>query len=360
VMSVMISFSSWNGLKNHANGYLITDVLKGELGFQGFVVSDWDGIDQIHPEDYYQSVVDAINAGIDMAMISSRYNEYLDVLDRAVENGDIAGERIDDAVRRILRVKFLLGLFDHPFADPALESSVRSTAHKEIAAQAVRESLVLLKNEGAALPIAEGVTTILVAGENSTGKQAGGWTLGWQGVNYNEVLGTTIFDGIRNRAGAGTEVLYDSEGEFDQFAGKAPIGIVIVAEDSYAEGIGDRADLRLTGEEDELIRRMRAKAEKLIVIIISGRPLVITPQYGLADAWVAAWLPGSEGAAAADVLFGDYPFTGKTPYAWPRSNAQLPVNVNNAAGLTGCQAPLFPFGYGLGDAGSQPIEWLAC
>ncbi|MGB7538147.1 MAG: glycoside hydrolase family 3 protein [Anaerolineales bacterium] len=362
VMSVMVSFSSWNGTKMHAQRYLITSVLKDELGFQGFVVSDWAGINQIQPDDYYASVVAAINAGIDMAMIPDSYINFITSVNQAVKNEDITLERIDDAVARILRVKFLMGLFDHPYADPVFQPTVRSKEHLALAAQAVRESLVLLKNDSGALPIDSGAKKILVAGigAENTGLQSGGWTLGWQGINTNDVVGSTILNGIRLKAGSGTEILYRSAGMFNDFQGKAPVGIVVVSEPSYSEGVGDKADLRLSQDDIDVIERMRPKVEKLIVLILSGRPLVITDEYPLADAWVAAWLPGSEGAAAADVLFGDYPFTGKTPYTWPRSNDQLPINVNNSAGLTGCQAPLFPFGYGLGDSSAVPIEWMEC
>jgi beta-glucosidase len=361
-MSVMVSFSSWNGTKMHAQRYLITGVLKGELNFQGFVVSDWGGIDLIDPADYYGSVVTAVNAGIDMAMIPESCVNFITSLQQAVKNEDVSLERIDDAVTRILRVKFLLGLFDHPYADPAYPQTIRSTEHLELAARAVRESLVLLKNDSNALPIGENTSEILVAGvgADDTGLQSGGWTLGWQGTNYDDVVGSTILDGIRLQAGNNTKVLYRSAGMFNDLAGKAEVGIVVVAEPTYAEGVGDRADLRLSQDDVDVIQRMRSKVEKLIVVILSGRPLVITDQYPLADAWVAAWLPGSEGAAVADVLFGDYPFTGKTSYSWPRSNEQLPINVNNSAGLTDCQAPLFPFGYGLGDEASIPIQWMEC
>jgi beta-glucosidase len=361
-MSVMASFSSWNGTKMHANRYLLTSILKEELGFQGFIVSDWAGINQILPDDYYQSVVTAINAGIDMAMIPDSYTNFITTLNQAVKNEDVTLNRIDDAVTRILRAKFLMGLFDHPHAEPALQAAIRSTEHLDIAARAVRESLVLLKNDSAALPVNPNAGLILVAGivADNTGVQSGGWTLEWQGIGTNDVVGSTILTGIRLHAGSGTEVRYRSAGMFNDLQGTAPVGIVVVGEIPYAEGIGDRADLRLSQDDIDVIERMRPKVDKLIVVILSGRPLVITDEYPLADAWVAAWLPGSEGAAVADVLFGDYSFTGKTPYTWPRSNAQLPINVNNSAGLTGCQAPLFPFGYGLGNPSEVPIQWMAC
>jgi beta-glucosidase len=358
-MSVMVSFSSWNGVKMHAQRYLITDVLKGELGFHGFVVSDWGGINQVDP-DYYQAVVTAINAGIDMNMVPNYYQKFIGTMKFAVMNGDIPQERIDDAVRRILRAKFMLGLFENPYGDPSLAVTVGSEEHRALARQAVRESLVLLKNDNNALPIDKNVSTILVAGINSTGFQAGGWTLEWQGEQRNSLVGTTILEGVQELVGPNTQVLYDDLAQFANFSGRAPVGIAIVGEIPYAEGMGDRADLTLCQKDLLVIDALRPKVDELIVVILSGRPLVITDQYQSADAWVAAWLPGSEGAGVADVLFGDYPFVGKLPYTWPRSNDQLPLNINNATGLTGCAAPLFPFGYGLGNAGSQPIEWLDC
>jgi beta-glucosidase len=358
-MSVMVSFSSWNGVKMHAQRYLLTDVLKGELGFRGFVVSDWGGINQVDP-NYYKAVVTAINAGIDMNMVPYYYQMFIDTMKQAVMNGDITQERIDDAVRRILRAKFMLGLFENPYGDPSLAVTIGSDEHRALARQAVRKSLVLLKNDNNALPIDKNVSTILVAGINSTGVQAGGWTLDWQGEQRNTLAGTTILEGIQEVVGPNTQVLYNSSGQFASFSGKAPVGIAIVGEMPYAEGMGDRADLTLYKVDLLVINALRPKVDKLIVVILSGRPLVITDQYQTADAWVAAWLPGSEGAGVADVLFGDYLFVGKLPYTWPRSNDQLPLNINNSADLTGCAAPLFPFGYGLGGAGSQPIEWLNC
>jgi beta-glucosidase len=361
-LSVMISYSSWNGTPMHAQRYLITTVLKGELGFRGFVVSDFGGIAQIDPSDYYTSVVTAVNAGIDMGMISDSYSQFISTVRQGVQNGDITQERIDDAATRILRVKFLLGLFDHPLSDPAYQSAVRSDAHLETARRAVRESLVLLKNDGRALPIDKNVPLVLVAGvgADNTGMQSGGWTNGWQGAPTNDVVGSTILAGIRAIVGGQTQVIYRSGGMFNDISGTAPVGIAVVGELPYAEGVGDRADLRLSADDVDTINRLRSKVDKLIVIILSGRPLVITDEFRTADAWVAAWLPGSEADAIAGVLFGDYPFTGALPYTWPRSNSQLPLNENNDAGLTGCNAPLFPYGYGLGRNGSAPIPWIDC
>jgi beta-glucosidase len=361
-MSVMVSFSSWNGTRLHGHRYLVTSVLKDEMQFPGFVISDYRGMDQIYPDDYYASIVQSVNAGVDMNMVPLDAASFIGVVRKAVEDGDISMARIDDAVTRILRVKFMMGLFEHPYSDQVYWRTVRSSEHIALARQAVQESLVLLKNENGALPLSRDVPLLLVAGRgaDSTGLQTGGWTLSWQGVTGQEVVGTTILDGIERLAGDGCEVRYRSAGVWDDVEGIAPAGIVVVAEDPYAEGVGDKGDLALAPADVALIEQMRPKVEKLAVVILSGRPMVITEQYQMVDAWVAAWLPGSEGDAIADVLFGDVPFTGRTPYTWPRSNRQLPINVNNSAGKTGCDAPLFPYGYGLGDAGSQPIEWIDC
>jgi beta-glucosidase len=357
-MSVMVSYSSWNGTKMHAQKYLITDVLKGELGFKGFVVSDWGGIDQINPGDYYKSVVAAVNAGVDMNMVPYDYLRFIEAMKQAVENGDIPKGRIDDAVRRILMVKFMLGLFDHPYPDPALQATIRSQEHLDLAREAVRRSLVLLTNDDNTLPLARDVPRLLVAGEgaDNIGMQVGGWTIEWQGKLGNATPGTTILDGIKAVVSADTIVKYNRFGNFDD---RAEIGVVVVGEHPYAEGVGDAADLSLSDTDIGVITRTRAQVDRLVVIILSGRPLVITDQLALADAWVAAWLPGTEGAGVADVLFGDQPFTGKLPYTWPRSNEQLPININNMGDRTGCNGPLFPFGYGL-EFGGSTTDFLDC
>jgi len=356
--SVMISYSSLNGIKMHAQRYWITDVLKGELAFKGFVVSDWGGIEQIDT-DYYTAVVTAINAGIDMSMVPVEYVKYSDTIMQAVGNGDITEERINDAVRRILTVKFELGVFNHPYFESGLLKQVGSAEHRSIARQAVRESLVLLKNDSVALPLSKDTRLIYVAGQGSDDvrMQCGGWTTGDLKGNGDLQTGTTLLEGIRSVVSRDATVEYNTAGEFD---GVADVGIVVVGERPYAEGLGDASDLRLTSTDIQTIANLRAHSQKLVVVILSGRPLIITSQFQKADAWVAAWLPGTEGAGVADVLFGDFPFVGKLPDTWPRFNSQLPINRNNSADLTGCSAPLFPYGYGLGEAGSQPIEWLDC
>jgi beta-glucosidase len=356
-MSVMASFSSWNGTKMHAQKGLIADVLKGELGFKGFIISDWGGIDQISP-DYYTAIITGINAGVDMNMVPYDYIRYIDTMKQAVAKGDIEQERIDDAVRRILTVKFMLGLFDHPKSDPALISSIRSPEHLELAREAVRKSLVLLKNDDETLPLSKDTKSILVAGQgaDNIGMQCGGWTIEWQGKSGNITTGTTILDGIKATVSRTTQVKYNRSGEFNE---DAEIGIVVVGEEPYSEGVGDVNDLRLSEADINAIKNTKTHVKKLIVVILSGRPLVITNQVDQADAWVAAWLPGTEGSGIADVLFGDYPFTGKLSFSWPRSNEQLPININNASGKTGCDAPLFPFGYGLKYGETTPAS-LEC
>jgi beta-glucosidase len=340
-MCVMVSFSSWQDTKMHAHKYLLTDVLKGELGFQGFVVSDWGGIDQI-PGNYYSDVVTSINAGIDMVMVPYDYVEFIDTLTQAVENGDVPMARIDDAVRRILAVKFQLGLFERPFSDAALLPLVGSAEHREVAREAVRESLVLLKNEGDTLPLTKDPAVIFVAGSgaNDVGMQCGGWTIEWQGALGSITPGTTVLQAIEDTVAAGTVVRYNQGGDFAQNEdyNRADVGIVVVGETPYAEGVGDDFDLSLSEGDVEAIERVRQVADEVVLIVISGRPLIITEQLDNCDAVVAAWLPGSEGQGVADVLFGDYPFTGKLSYTWPRSMEQVPL---------GSGEPLFPFGYGL-------------
>jgi beta-glucosidase len=335
--SIMVSFSSWGGLKMHAQKHLLTDVLKGELAFDGFLVSDWQGIDQI-PGDYYRDVVTAINAGIDMIMVPYDYNAFIDNLTRAVGKGDVPAERIDGAVRRILRVKFELGLFERPFSDESLRPLIATEEHLDLALEAVRKSLVLLKNEDNTLPLAQDTPLIFAAGRaaDDVGMQCGGWTIEWQGESGPITPGVTILEGIKNTVSERTTIRYDQSGQFE---GIADVGIVVVGEMPYAEGVGDRADLSLSAADVALIEQVREHCERLVIILISGRPMIITGQISLADAFVAAWLPGTEGEGIAQVLFGDDPFTGKLSYTWPRSMEQVPTNEGDT--------PLFPVGYGL-------------
>lgn len=362
--SVMVSYSSWNGVKMHGHDYLINTVLKEELGFEGFVVSDWQAINQLDP-DYYTAVVTAINAGVDMNMVPYDYRTFMAVMLKAVEAGDIPMSRIDDAVSRILRVKFALGLFERPLADESLLGEVGAEAHREVARQAVRESLVLLQNTDGALPLkTDAISTIFIAGEaaDDIGMQSGGWTIEWQGQGGDITAGTTLLEAVEAAVTPETEVHFDRFGKFEDVtdaagnAVRADVGIVVLGERPYAEGVGDRDDLSLN---PTIIERVAGQAEIVIVVLYSGRPLIITDALPMADAWVAAWLPGTEGAGLTDVLFGEYPFTGTLSYSWPRSMAQLPFDFANLA-AEGCEAPLFPFGYGLTTADVAAVEILDC
>jgi beta-glucosidase len=343
--NVMVSHSIWGGVRMHAQKYLLTDVLKKELGFAGFLVSDWGSIDAIGP-DYYTSVVTSINAGVDMAMVPYDGHRFTTNLTQAVEKGDVSLARIDDAVRRILTIKFELGLFERPFGDESLLPLVGSEAHRAVAREAVRRSLVLLKNDDGTLPLSKEIPLILVAGQaaDDIGLQCGGWTIAWQGQAGDIAPGTTVLAGIRAAVSENVTVRYDAVGNFDNADALgaevvADVGIVVLSEEPYAEGEGDRADLHLPDADVALLQRVRPRCRRLAIILISGRPMILTEQLPLADALVAAWLPGTEGDGVAQALFGDYPFTGKLPYGWPRSMDQVSRKQGDD--------PLFPFGYGL-------------
>ena len=362
--SIMISFSSWGGQKMHANGYLINDVLKGELGFTGFVVSDWGGVDQVD-SNYDEAVIASINAGIDMNMVPYDAERFINSLTAAVESGAVSQERIDDAVRRILTVKFELGLFERGLPDESLLDQVGSDEHRALARDAVRQSLVLLQNEDGALPLDKEAPVIFVAGEaaDDIGMQLGGWSISWQGMPGDTTEGTTILEAIEEVAAG--EVHFNRFGRYERIvddAGNpivADVGIIVLAERPYAEGEGDRADLALSQPEIDLVARVRDQSEKVVVILMSGRPLLIESVLANSDAFVAAWLPGTEAQGIADVLFGDYEFTGRLPYTWPRTMEQVTVD-KSALSDSGCEAPLFPYGYGLTTAEDGHVELLSC
>ncbi|MDX1601356.1 MAG: glycoside hydrolase family 3 N-terminal domain-containing protein, partial [Anaerolineales bacterium] len=343
--SIMVSFSSWNGTKMHAHRYLLTDVLKGEYGFGGLLVSDWQAIDQLSP-NYYECVLRSVNAGLDMIMVPFDYQRFIATLKKAVEAGDVPLKRVDDAVRRILTVKAELGLFQRKAEEEPPPTILGSDEHRRLAREAVRKSLVLLKNQDRTLPLAKDVDHVIVAGAaaDSVGLQCGGWTIEWLGDTDDVMPGMSILDSVRRTVSAETKIDFSPTGEFCEES-VADVGIVCLHEPPYAEGVGDRDDLRLTAEEVSLLERVRARCRRSVVIIISGRPLVISEQLPLAEVWLAAWLPGTEGQGITDVLFGDYRPGGKLPYTWPRSNDQLPSNIGRTA--AGDSAPLFPFGFGL-------------
>jgi beta-glucosidase len=342
-LNIMVSFSSWGGLKMHAHRYLLTEVLKGELNFAGFLISDWMGISQLSP-DYYECVVTSINAGLDMIMVPYEYRLFIDTLTTAVEAGDVPLARINDAVRRILRVKIELGLFEHPFAAEDTLDLVGSAAHRAVAREAVAKSAVLLKNDAQTLPLDKNIPHLLLAGQGAhdIGLQCGGWTIEWMGELGAITPGTTILEGIQEIVGADTIITYEPEGKFERQV-KADAAIVVLSETPYAEGVGDRADLALPPEDLALLARVRPLCRRLVVILLSGRPLIVTSQIHEWDAFVAAWLPGTEGQGLSDVLFGDRPFQGKLPCPWPRSMAQIPLS----ALAKSAEGPLFDFGFGL-------------
>ncbi|KZV44465.1 lysosomal beta glucosidase-like [Dorcoceras hygrometricum] len=351
VATVMVSYSSWNGIKMHANKDLITGYLKNQLKFKGFVISDMWGIDRITtPEraNYTYSVQAGILAGLDMVMVPTEFIEFIDDLTLLVKKNVIPMSRIDDAVRRILRVKFVMGLFENPIADLSLAHHLGSQEHRELAREAVRKSLVLLKNGKSAgeplLPLPKRSKKILVAGTHADdiGNQCGGWTIEWDGKSGNTTVGTTILTAVRNTVDPLTEVVY-SENPSTEYLNSNDFSyaIVVVGEFPYVETSGDSNNLTIPEPGYSTISNV-CGATKCVVIVISGRPVVIEPHLEKMDALVAAWLPGTEGQGIADVLYGDYGFTGKLARTWFRTVDQLPMNVGDPN-----YDPLFSFGYGL-------------
>jgi beta-glucosidase len=334
-LTMMASYSSWNGDKLHGHRRLLGDVLKKELDFPGFVVSDWMAVDQLHPA-YRRSVVTAVNAGIDMVMVPFDFRRFIDVTLAAVRDGEIAMARIDDAVGRILRAKAALGFDDvSPPRRPSL-SAVGSEEHRSLAAEAARRSAVLLHNDGAALPI-ENPPVIEVAGEaaDDIGLQCGGWTVGWQGAAGPVTAGTTLLTALR--AAVPCPVRFDASGSFPD-AEPADVGIVCVAEAPYAEGLGDAAIPAVRVHERAVFERLRQRCRRLVLVVMSGRPLVMPDLIEQADAVVAVWLPGSEATQLPDLLLGRAEFEGTLPQPWPRTGADLD---DPAA------PPLYAVGHGL-------------
>ncbi|KEH25594.1 beta-D-glucoside glucohydrolase [Medicago truncatula] len=352
VLTVMVSYSSWNGEKMHANRDLITGFLKNTLRFKGFVISDWEGIDRITSPphaNYTFSIEAGVNAGIDMIMIPHNYTEFIDGLTLLVKKNVIPMSRIDDAVKRILRVKFVMGLFENPLADYSLADQLGSQEHRELAREAVRKSLVLLKNgenvDKPILPLPKKASKILVAGSHADnlGYQCGGWTIQWQGQSGNNITtGTPILSAIKNAVDKETKVFYEENPSLDYVkSNDFSYAIVIVGETPYAETNGDSLNLTISGHGYETIDNV-CSGVKCVVVLITGRPIVIQPYLEKIEGLVDDWLPGSEGSGVADVLFGDYGFTGKLPRTWFKTVDQLPMNVGDSH-----YDPLFPFGFGL-------------
>jgi beta-glucosidase len=337
VATIMPSYNSWNGVKVSGDRHLLTDILKGELGFKGFLISDYSALNQVHP-DYKTAIGISINAGMDMVMVPDKYREFIEKLTELVNEGRVPMSRIDDAVTRILRVKYALGLMDPSYdyhADHSLEQRFGSAEHRAVARQAVRESMVLLKNEAGALPLSKNARRIHVAGKSADdiGIQAGGWTIDWQGkAGAITTGGTTVLTAIRSAAGRETQVTYSADASGAEGADAI---VVVIGEQPYAEMKGDRLDLALDAADRQAIANARATNRPVVLVVISGRPIDIAPVLGDANAVLAAWLPGTEGAGVADVLFGEYRPTGKLSYAWPRVLGEANRD------------PLFPFAFGL-------------
>jgi beta-glucosidase len=332
VAAIMVGFNSYNGVNMHQNTYLVQEVLKGELEFDGVVVTDWDGGQQ------FGAAHTVINAGIDIAMQPGNHHEFMADLKASVTDQTVAMGRIDDAVRRILRLKFRLGLFIDPFAKEEFSASVGSAEHRAVARQAVRESLVLLKSENDVLPL-DPNTKIAVVGAHghNSGLQSGGWSIHWQGQTNSYRGATSILDGIKATA---SSVEYAENGCHSDMA--AETVIVVIGEAPYAEMMGDSDQLEISAEHRQLVLACKNQGKQVVVVLISGRVLVIGPELAASDAFVAAWLPGSEGAGIADFLFGTNGFTpqGKLPYSWPVNVADLPLAMDD-------ERALFQFGFGL-------------
>ncbi len=354
--TAMASFNSVNGEKMHGHRHYLTDVLKGRMNFGGFVVGDWNGHGQVKGCTTTDCPA-TINAGLDMAMASDSWKGFYDTTLAAVKDGRITPQRLDDAVRRILRVKFRLGLFEagrpSTRAVGGQFALIGAPAHRAVARQAVRESLVLLKNQNGLLPLSP-KQRILVAGDGAddVGKQAGGWTLNWQGTGTTRKdfpNADTIYEGIaRQASAAGGEAVLAVDG---RYAVKPDVAVVVFGEDPYAEFQGDRPTLAYKpGNETDLalLKRLKAEGIPVVAVFLSGRPLWVNREINAADAFVAAWLPGSEGAGIADVLLRgsdgrvQHDFKGKLSFSWPRTATQYANNVGQKD-----YDPLFAFGFGL-------------
>lgn len=349
VGTIMPSYSSWNGVKCSGSKRLLTEILKDELKFDGFLISDYDAIDEM-PGDYKTQLETSTNAGMDMFMVSRRYRELYTLLIELVKENRVPMSRIDDAVTRILRVKFAMGLMDagrSHLADRRLHQKFGSAAHRQVARECVRASLVLLKNDKRVLPLAKTAKRIHVAGSSADeiGNQCGGWTISWQGKSGpNTTGGTTILKAIEQSVSPQTMITYSKDGSN---ATGADVGVVVIGEIPYAEYIGDRESLALSDEDVAVVDRMKQAGMPVVVVLFSGRPVIIDNVIDKADAFVAAWLPGTEGHGVTDVLFGNFKPVGKLSFSWPRSMNQIPINVGDRN-----YDPLFKYGYGLTYHGS--------
>lgn len=346
VGTVMPSYSLINGLRNHANTKLLTGVLKTELGFDGFVISDYLAIEQIDSTDYSASVAAAVNAGVDMAMEPGRHRDFVTTLVALVKSGDVPQARVDDAVRRILRVKFRAGRMDSPYLPTFAASPLGTTDHRAVAREAVRKSLVVLVNDSVAgkrvLPLpAAGVIAVHGSHANNTGLQCGGWTLSWQGVSTSTVTGaTTILQGFRDVMKGASIVSSTTRVQ------NASVAVFVVGEQPYAEMWGDItetdfADFDPGAATTSLMASYKQAGIPVVTVFVTGRPRPVSSLLKNSNAFVVAWLPGSEGAGVADVLAGAYPPSGLLPHSWPAKGTDVPLNVGDG------KTPAFPYGFGL-------------
>ena len=347
IQSVMASYSSWHGVKMHGSKSLLTDVLKGRMGFGGFVVGDWNGHGQIpgcKPTDCPASMV----AGLDMYMAPDSWKGLYEATLASAKSGQLPMARLNDAVARILRVKLRSGLFEagKPSSRPLAGQvdQLASAESRAVARQAVRESLVLLKNEGNVLPLKVG-QRVLIAGDGADSfmKQSGGWTLTWQGTGLKreDFPGATTIGGALFAAAGPGNAAMSTDGTY---ATKPDVAVVVFGEDPYAEFQGDIPDLMFRDKANSLalLKQYRAAGIRTVAVFLSGRPLWVNRHLNQSDAFVAAWLPGSEGGGVADVLFGKNDFTGKLSFSWPKLASQFRLNVGDAD-----YDPLFAYGYGL-------------
>ena len=409
VKTIMISFNSWNGVKCHGSKFLINDLLKSELNFEGLVVTDWAGIDEI-PGDYKSDIITSINAGIDLVMVpgalygQNHYKTFIKLLKESVEEGSIPMSRIDDAITRILRVKYDLGLFDDPYGKVERSAQVGSEKNRQVARDAVKMSMVLLKNESSVLPLnKDQKITVVGSGANNLGMQNGGWTVEWQGrstpdfkildsdnnekLSFSEITsyfksaydskydagnvegffknldkdsnkvvsveeftafakespfqpsGTSILNALEGASNSQDLVTYNPRAEN---LSKGEVIVAVVGENPYAEGIGDNPTIELSSFDKAVLKRCYDSGNKLVVVILSGRPLIIEDHLGNWDGLIAAWLPGMAGEGVSDVLYGDYSPTATLSFSWPKNTNQLPLNEGDKV-----YDPLFPFGHGL-------------
>ena len=352
--SVMASFNSIHGTKVHGRKDILTGWLKEELGFEGLVVSDWAALKQL-PGSAAQQIASGINAGIDMIMVPDDYQGTFRRLKAGAEDGSIPQDRIDQAVLRILEVKFALGLFEHPLADRSLIAEIGRSEHRELAREAVRKSIVVLKNENllpVQRPSGDAPTTILVSGAKADdiGSQSGGWTLDWQGAPGNRIPGTSILEGIQelvqlSAASSEIQVLYRPDGRLSDGDPSPDLVIAVIGESPYAEMQGDSEDLKLAPSELAMLVRSAEHGAPIATVLLSGRPVDIREVLPLSDALLAAWLPGTEGGGVADLLFGVSEPSGKLSFSWPESAEDLPLGTDTLA--TAGNGVLFPRGYGL-------------